>query len=247
MIRKKKEEHWSFAELRKRLSQETEVIIPSQDEYADGEPRTLRITKTPDWQMGTVFLFEPKLKLELNEFFYEDLYPQVLSVFDDQPFQIPPIDKIDFTECYGKGASCKALFIITDPNRPMVSQEKPWWYIRFNLTVSTGYEYHLEMELILSLPFWVESDWALDFMIDSRGWGIPPTLGTDKDKLLLMFSSGQYGCYSFSDESESNRFTEPFKKHLEIAKAIDRFSESPDNRFLKSYMLQVIKEFYGRY
>jgi hypothetical protein len=246
MIRKKKEEHWSFAELRKRLSQETEVIIPSQDEYADGEPRTLRITKTPDWQMGTVFLFEPKLKLELNEFFYEELYPQVLVVFDDQPFQIPPIDKIDFTECYFKLASCNALFIITDPNRPVFSQEKPWWNIRFDLTVRAGYECRLDTELTLSLPFWVESDWALDFMIDAKDWGVPPTLTVDQDELLLKCSGGQYGYYSFSDESDINRFTEPFKKHLEIAKAIDRFSENPDNRFLKSYMLQVIKEFYSR-
>jgi hypothetical protein len=244
MARKKKEEHWAFAALRKRLTEETQTIRSSTNAYPDGKLREQTTIIIPDWQLGTIFLFDPELKREINGFFYETLYPQILAVFEKEPFAIPPIDKIELRENCGGEASCNALFIITDPKRPIHLEERPWWYIRFNLDVKAGYGYFLQTELILSIPFWLESDWMLDFVIGARHWGIPPTLGTDHDELTLKFSWGRGRYYAFSDE-ENAHFVEPFKKHLQIAKTVDRFSENPENRFLKSYMLQIITEFYG--
>lgn len=247
MVRKKKEEHWAFAALRERLSEKTQTIIPSPNEYTEGEPKVLRITKTPDWESGMIFLFDPELKREIDDFFYGTLYPQILAVFENEPFEIPPIDKIELSDNRYSGLEAKrhALFIITDPKRPVFSAESPWWYIRFNLDASS-YRCLLHTELLLSLPFWLDSEWALDFIIEARNWAIPPKLSTDQDELVLNFSWGQGRYYSFSEE-ENTHFIDLFKKHLQIAKAVDRFSENPDNRFLKSYMLQSIKEMYESY
>ena len=243
MTRKKKEEHWAFAVLREKLSEEIQVVITNSDAYPDGKSRIIKRTKTPDWELETIFLFEPELKREISNFFYETLYPQILTVFENELFQIPAIDKIELSEIRDPMASCNALFIITDSKRPISSDESPWWYIRFNLRV-TSHSYFLNTELMLLLPFWLESDWALDFMVDARNWAIPPTLSTDRNELILNFSWGHGRNYIHSEEERTQHFVEPFKKHLLIAKAIDRFSENPANRFLKSHMLQVIREMY---
>lgn len=243
MVRRKKEEHWAFAALRERLSEKKQIITSSTDAYPDGKRREYRTIITPDWELGTIFLFDPEVKREINEFFYETLYPQILDVFEKEAFEIPPIDKIELSENRSKEASCNALFIITDPMRPIGSPERPWWYVRFNLKV-TSFSYFLNADLVLSLPYWLESEWALDFMIDGRNWGIPPTLSVGHDDLNLNLSWGHGRNYIHSVEEKTQHFIEPFKKHLQIIKTIDRFSENPHNRFLKSHMLQVIKQMY---
>lgn len=246
--RKSKEEHWAFVALRKRLSEKAQTVIPSADKHTKGEPKILRIITIPDWENGTIFLFDPELKREIDKFFYDTLYPQILAVFENEPFEIPPIDKINLRDNRESSieASRQAIFIINDPKRPVHSEERPWWYIRFKLDIKPSGGYRLSTELILSIPFWLESDWTLDFIIDARNWANTPTLGTDCDELTLKFSWGYGTYYSFTNE-EDTEFISPFRKHLQIAKSIDRFSESPENRFLKSYMLQSIKEMYGTF
>lgn len=246
MSKEKHQEHWAYSALRKRLAEKTQTIIPNPGDYAEGEPKVLRIVKTPDWQSGTIFLFDPLLKSEISDFFYKSLYPQILNVFEDEPFEIPPADKIELRESPIKGASCNAIFIVTDQKRPITSTERPWWYIRFSLDVETGRHYFLQTELFLSIPFNFESDWMLDFMIAARHWAIPPTLRTGSDRMTLEFASGKDGFYPSSDDGNCE-LTARFRKHLQLVKAIDLFSENPKNRFLKSHMLQTISEFYGKY
>jgi hypothetical protein len=60
----------------------------------------------------------------------------------------------------------------------------------------------------------------------------------------LHFADGARKYSWFGDDNELEQILESFSKHLSIAKSIDRFSANPTNRFVKSYMLQVIKEMY---
>jgi hypothetical protein len=71
MRRKKKDEHWAFDELRKRLNEKPQTIIHSHDDISDGKPRVLATHSTPDWLNGTIFMFDPELEQEITSSFYE--------------------------------------------------------------------------------------------------------------------------------------------------------------------------------
>jgi hypothetical protein len=105
----------------------------------------------------------------------------------------------------------------------------------------------LRTELQLSLPFAIEPDWTLDFLVDSRSWNMPVSLTVDQDELVLNCTWAEGHPYEFSSEEWANSFAEPFRKHIAIAKSVDRFSKQPGNRLLKSEMLRVITEMYKGY
>lgn len=243
---KAKQEHWAYAALCKRLKEDVEVVGQSVEAPSDREPRIRRITATPDWQLGTVFLFDPALKHDIHTTF-DVLYPRIAELFDSEPFGVPSREEIELEETRGsKGACCSTLFILRDPTRPPLGGDNPWWYVRFRLEVSAGAGYFLNIDLHLSLPFWLESDWATDFMINARHWAVPPTLSVDHNEFSLQFSWGKGGWLSFADDSANiNDFLLPIRTHLSIAKAIDRFSVNPANRFRRVNMLEQITTFYG--
>lgn len=199
--------------------------------------------------MGTrnFFLFDPNLRNELDEIFIHDLYPPILAQFEDQPFSIPGLEEIGLTDTRsGIEAARNALFLMTDPHRPIGTPRRPCWYIRFNLE-SRIIGYMLHTELLLSLPFSIEPDWVLDLLVNARSWNTSPSLSTDSDEFLLSFSSGVGQNYLLQGEELIYQLTEPFRKHIKIAKAVDRFSKQPRNRLLKSNMLQCIAEMYRGY
>jgi hypothetical protein len=171
------------------------------------------------------------------------LYPLILAVFEKELFEVPSIDKIELSEIRDSSASCNSRFFLADPKRPIGSPESPSWNIRFNLRV-TSENYLLNSDLSLSLPYWLDFDWVLDFMIDAREWASQPTLTTNSKGIILSLESGNLRDFYPYDESAIDKFTETFRKHLLIAKAVDRFSNNPTNRFLKSNVLQVIREMY---
>lgn len=239
-----KEEHWAYQVLRNRLAEKTHTITYTDRPRKNGEPRIIRKTTRPDWELGNIFLFDPDAKRDIERTFLL-LYAEILSVFENERFLIPPIAEIELTENRVPEASCSAFFIVCDPKRPTLGKGRPWWYIRFTLDLREGGGYSLLTELHLSLPFWLESDWALDLLIDSRDWQNPPTLTVDHDEFSLRFERSNRGWLSFADGSaEVENFLSAFRSHIQIAKAIDRFSEATNNRFLKSNMLQTITEFY---
>lgn len=153
---KRNEEHWSFAALRKRLSEKTQIIIPPPEDYKEGEPNVLRTTITPDWEGGTVFLFDPALERQLDADFYRVLYPVVSEVFENEPFQIPAIDEIKLTgnRSFGEAAR-SAMFSTQDPTRRPGTEERPWWSVVFNLDVREP-GYHIGTSLSVFLPYYVE-------------------------------------------------------------------------------------------
>jgi len=244
---KAKQEHWSYTALRKRLAENVEIFGPSAEDSTDGEPSTRRITRTPDWQLGTIFLFDPELKHDIQATF-DLLYPKITEVFDGEPFAVPSRDEIKLEEGRGsKGACCSALFILRDPTRPPLGADSPWLYVRFNLEVRVGGGYFLNTDLHLSLPFWLETEWSIDFMVGARDWGMPPTLSVSHNEFSLQFSHGAGDWLSFAEDEGDGmvKLLRPFRTHLSIAKAIDRFSSHSNNRFLRVNMLEQITTFYG--
>lgn len=246
MVKKKEDEHWAFQVLRKRLAEKTETFVPPPEQKDDSDPQVLRITRHVDHEGGTVFLFDPDLREELDDNFFNELYPLILNEFENQPFTVPPRDEIRLTDERPpiEGAR-NALFIMQDPARPVLSKNRPWWYIRFNLEVRV-IRYMLKTELHLSLPFDTQLDWVLDLLVDFKDSNFPPCLTADEDQWILQFSWARGQSYLFAQEEWGKILTEPFRKHIGIAKAVDLFSRRPNNRLLKSNMRHLISEMYGK-
>jgi hypothetical protein len=221
MSRKKKAEHWAFDELRKRLL-----------EGKEGD---------------TILLFEPSLKARIYDNFYNYLYPKIVGAFENSQLQINKIDEIKLIEHTTFEPSCVAYLSINDPKRLFGISEEKWWHIGFELKI-TEEKYLLDPRLSIRFPYWMESDWILDFIIDSRKWNTKPHISADHEWLNLSFEDGtrkySYFRYNFDDDDELKVTLETFNRSLSIAKAIDLFAENPTNRFLKSHMLQVIREMY---
>lgn len=240
-----KEEHWAYKALRKRLAEKTETITYPDHPRVEGEPRILSKITTPDWELGNIFLFDPDAKRDIEKNF-QLVYADILAVFENERFVIPSSFEINLREKCDQEASCSTVFIVRDSKRPALGEGSPWWFIRFSLDLREGAGYSLLSELHLSLPFWLESDWALDFMVGARKWPDPPTLTVDHNEFSLRFERCNRGWLSFGDaSSEMEKFLSPFRVHSEIAKAVDLFSKNPGNRFIKCYMLEAIKDFYG--
>ncbi len=243
-MKPKAEEHWSFAALRQRLSEQTQIIESPQTPNSDNEPRILRTIIPTDWEYGTVFLFDPELKETIESYFCCSLYPPIAKIFDQADFVIPQIDKIKLTELGKTEARLNALFLMTDPQRPVLSPERPWWYVRFNLEVSDG-GYFLHTELQLSLPFSIHTDWILEFLAEAADWNESPSVTTDRNEFVLGFSWGQGRSFPTLGDDWENHLTEPFIKHIKIAQIIDRFSRQPEKHILRNKMLELIKTMYG--
>ncbi|HLM62067.1 MAG TPA: hypothetical protein VK308_14770 [Pyrinomonadaceae bacterium] len=245
MKTKPEKEHWAFQALRKRLSERTQIVESPRKSSDQNEPAVLRTIIPADWEFGTVFLFDPELKERLESFFHSSLYPPIAKIFESCDFVIPAADQIKLTEHAEPNAALNAAFLMTDPKRRVLTPESPWWYISYNLDVSDG-GYFLRTELQLSLPFSVNSDWILEFLAaTANDWSIPPSLSTDIDEFVLSFSRGQGRSFITSADDSITHLTEPFVKHIKIAKAIDRFSRQPEKHILRNKMLDLVKKIYG--
>jgi len=241
---KRKQEHWSFAALRQRLSEKTEVVETSETSVDSEEARVQRTYYPVDWEYGTVFLFDPQLRERFDNFFFNFLYPCALEVFENAPFQIPDLEEIKLTDKRDDfEATRHVVFLMTDPKRPTGNAESPWWLIRYNVEVR-HFIYYVNVELSLSLPYSIEPDWALNYLIDAGHQGVSPSLSVDYDEFVLRFSRGHSESISVANTEWKHNFTSFFNGNLQVAKMIDRFSENPSNQFLRSRMLQTITEFY---
>lgn len=242
---KTKAEHWAFSALKKRLSEKSQVIESPSVAGESKEPRILRTFIPTDWEYGTVFLFDPELKIVIEDFFKEYLYPAISAVFESEIFEIPALEQIKLKETRKLEASLNALFLMTDPQRPVGTPQRPPWYVRYNLEVKDG-RYFLNTELLLSLQFSAASDWILEFLAETgSGWAIPPSLSCDRDEFLLSFEWGQGRGILLANDEWKTHLTTPFIKHIKIAHAIDRFSRQSENYLLRNRMLQIIMDMYG--
>jgi hypothetical protein len=152
MNKRKKEEHWAFDELRKKLSEKEEIIIPDSDEHSDCEPKTLRITKPAVYESEAILLFKPSLKVRIHNNFYNFLYPKILEVIENSPLKINKIDEIKLIENTTFEASCLAYFSLNDPKRPFGISEEKWWNIGFELKISDE-KYLLDPRLSIAIPY----------------------------------------------------------------------------------------------
>jgi hypothetical protein len=239
---KRKTEHWAYEELRKRLEEKTETWTPLQDA---GEPQIRRITKYVDHELGTVFLMDPQARNEIDEAVLERIYPHILETVEGGPLNIPSISEIQQEISYGRNieASRVVTFLMTDPTRPVGTNERPLWYFRFTLEVRL-LSYMLSSDCLLSIPFPAAGSWLLDVLADTRLQDLPPSLSADSHAFVLSISSGAGKSYLQDDWKRP--VSALFTGHIRIAEYVDRFEDDPLNYVRRSEMIEAIAMTYQR-
>jgi hypothetical protein len=238
---KRKKEHWAYEELRIRLEEKTESWAPHLQDAS--EPQIRRVTRIPDHERGTIFLMDPQARVEMDEVLLERIYPHILETLEGQVLVVPNIDKIQQTIEDGREweASRVVSFVMEDPARPVLKNDRPLWYFRFTLSVRL-LSYMLSCDCSISIPFVAAGSWLLDVLADSRIQEAAPQLSTDRDEFVLNVSSaaGQ----TFLGEEWKRRMAARFTGHLKIAESVDRFEREPHNYILRSGMVEAIVSTY---
>src|ERR1041384_5625487 len=149
---KKQTEHWAYEELRKRLEEKTETWTPTPQDT--NEPQIRRITKYTDHELGTVFLMDPQTREEIDETLLETIYPHIMTAIEGERLTIPTIDQVQqiISDCREAEASRAITFQMSDPARPVTTNERPLWYFSFRLQVQL-LRYMLASECLISIPF----------------------------------------------------------------------------------------------
>jgi hypothetical protein len=134
----RKKEHWAYEEIRKRLDEKTESWVPHLQDAS--EPQIRRVTRIPDHERGTVFLMDPQARVEMDAVLLGRIYPHTLETMEDQALVVPSIEKIQQTILDEREweASRVATFLMEDPARPVLNNDRPLWYFRFTLSVTVA-------------------------------------------------------------------------------------------------------------
>lgn len=240
---KRKEEHWAYAELRKRLQEKTETGVPHLQDGS--EPRIRRITRTPNHELGTIFLMDPQAREELDQVLLERIYPHILETMNGQALVVPAFDEIKRSIQDGREreASRVATFLMTHPERPVLTEERPLWYFRFTLSVRL-LSYMLTSDCMISIPFAAAGAWLLDVLADSRIQEASPELRTDSDEFVLRISMG--AGQTFLGEDWKDPVSARFQAHVGIAESVDQFERQPFNYIVRSKMVEGVVGNYER-
>ncbi|MDX6528480.1 MAG: hypothetical protein QOH41_770 [Blastocatellia bacterium] len=236
-----KTEHWAYEELRKRLEEKTESWVPHLQDAS--QPKIGRVTKVPDHELGHIFLMDPRLRVEQDEVLLQRIYPHILETMDGQPLVVPGIEKIQGTIQDGREweASRVVTFLMEDPARPVLRNDRPLWYFRFTLSVRL-LTYMLSSNCSISIPFAAAGPWLLDVLADYRIQEAAPHLSTDEDEFVLSVSSGSG--QTFLGEDWKEPIAARFTGHLGVAESVDRFERDPHNYILRSQMLEALASTY---
>jgi hypothetical protein len=238
---KRKQEHWAYEALRKRLEEKTESWVPHLQDAS--EPQIRRVTRIPDHERGIIFLMDPHARVEMDEALLERIYPHILDTMEGQALVVPSIEKIQQTIQDGREweASRVVTFLMEDPSRPVLTSDRPLWYFRFTLSVRL-LTYMLSCDCLISIPFEAAGWWLLDVIADSRIQEAAPRLSTDQDEFVLSVSSG--AGQSFLGKDWKDPIAARFKGHLGIAASVDRFEHEQYNYILRSQMVEAIVSTY---
>jgi hypothetical protein len=239
---KSKREHWAYEELRKHLEEKTESWVPHLQDASDPEIR--RVTRIPAHERGWIFLMNPALRQELDLDLFDRIYPHILEVMEGHSWVVPTMEEIQRTTQDGHEwvASRVVVFLMTDPARPVLSNNRPLWYFRFTLSVRP-LSYMLTSECLISVPFAAAGSWLLDVLTDSRLQEAAPRVSVDQDEYVLSLSSG--AGQSYKDDEWKDPVSTLFLAHVEIAKYVDQFEQQSNNRILRSRMIETITAVYG--
>lgn len=238
---KRKKEHWAYEELRKRLEEKTESWVPHLQDAS--EPQIRRVTSIPDHERGLMFLMDPQARVEIDEGLLERIYPHILETMEGKALVVPSIERIQQTIKDGREweASRVVSFVMEDPARPVLTNERPLWHFRFTLSVRL-LAYMLSCDCSISIPFATAGSWLLDVLADSRIQEAAPLLSIDRDEFVLNVSSGSGQAYF--DEDWKRPMAARFTGHLKIAESVDRFEQEPHNYIRRSEMVEAIVSTY---
>lgn len=237
----RKKEHWAYEELRKRLEEKTESWVPHLQDASD--PQIRNVTRVPDHERGFIFLMDPQARVEMDEVLLQRIYPHILETLEGQVLVVPSLEKIQQKIQDGRDweASRVVTFLIEDPARPVLTDDRPLWYFRFTLSVRL-LTYMLSCDCLISIPFAAAGSWLLDVIADSRIQEASPHLTIDEDEFVLNVSSG--AGQTFLGEDWKDPIAGRFTGHLRIAESVDRFEREPHNYILRSEMVEAIVSTY---
>ncbi|MGH9971726.1 MAG: hypothetical protein ACREBG_28565 [Pyrinomonadaceae bacterium] len=238
---KRKKEHWAYEELRKRLEEKTESWVPHLQDAS--EPQIGRVIRIPDHERGIIFLMDPQARVEMDEVLLERIYPHILETMEGQVLAVPSVEKIQQTIQDGREweASRVVTFLMEDPARPVLTNNRPLWSFRFTLSVRL-LTYMLSCDCLISIPFAAAGSWLLDVLADSRIQEAAPQLSTDRDEFVLNVSSG--AGQTFLGEDWKYPIAARLTGHLRIAESVDRFEREPHNYIVRSEMVEAIVSTY---
>lgn len=238
---KRKKEHWAYEELRKRLEEKTESWVPHLQDAS--EPQIGRVIRIPDHERGIIFLMDPQARVEMDEVLLERIYPHILETMAGQVLAVPSVEKIQQTIQDGREweASRVVTFLMEDPARPVLTNDRPLWYFRFTLSVRL-LTYMLSCDCLISIPFAAAGSWLLDVLADSRIQEAAPQLSTDRNEFVLNVSSG--AGQSFLGDDWKYPIAARLTGHRRIAESVDRFEREPHNYILRSEMVEAIVSTY---
>jgi hypothetical protein len=186
---------------------------------------------------------DPQARVEMDEVLLQRIYPHIVETMDGQALVVPSIEKLQQTVEDGREweASRVVTFLMEDPARPVLTNDRPLWYFRFTLSVRR-LTYMLSCDCLISIPFAAAGSWLLDVIADSRIQEASPHLTIDEDEFVLKVSSG--AGQTFLGEDWKAPIAGRFTGHLRIAASVDRFEREPHNYILRSEMVEAIVSTY---
>lgn len=225
--------HWAHTALANKLKEQNTPKPPPKK----GDPR-------PVPEVGTIFLFDPEARKAIDSIIREEVWPSVKEGLAGSRVKIYEGSKaLEKVHDLRKPVSTRQLlFLLDDPERPLLSPGSPSWYIRCTVDV-TQFDYMAQFELLLTLP--LETNWENIVLLLSKKSlsGNSPSLSMEDDAYTLSFSWGQGGGY-LSDNTFEKIITDSVRKHLSIIEAADGFEGRPDADNFNALCAAII-EMYG--
>jgi len=177
----------------------------------------------------TVFLGNPKQKVDLDRIIKEQLWPAVLDEL--APGSIRVIDMKDGLPSPGidddhNVYTCRSLtFVLEDPDRPLLPGSGPPWYCRGHLRCSP-LDYMVSFDFSVYLPATFSIRRILRLLGDPMFAGNPPNLsiesGPEREKIFVIaFSEGSgagWGIRSYGQAAK--HLKKKVKQNLEVINAV---------------------------
>lgn len=205
--------HWAYAELKKRLAEQK---AQKADRSRSGE---IRITQ----EYGTIFLFDPAAREQLDEEISSRYFPAVLKGLQGSQICVHDEENVlsSIADKRNPVATRELVFLLEEPPLPPAGPDSPPWYVRG--TIECSLEFCMVLfDLILSLPLSFSLEPLLELMGDRRMQGNPPRLSIEfglsgRREYVLSFSWGRGAAVGME-----RVIAESIRKHLAIIQAVNR-------------------------
>jgi hypothetical protein len=177
----------------------------------------------------TVFLANPRQKIELDRIIKEELWPTVINELAGNPIQVhdvkdgfPSSDIDDDNNVY----TCRSLtFVLEDTNRRLSPGSGPPWYCRGHLKCSPM-DYMVSFDFSVYLPANFILRRILRLLGDPMFAGNPPNLSIERgigeeNVFVIAFSEGSGAGWGIrSHEQAAEHLRKKVRENLGVIKAV---------------------------